>query len=317
MSKTAFLFPGQGAQAVGMGQAFYNEFQEARDIFGMADDITEGRTSRLCFDGPMEELTRTANLQPAITAVNLAIFASLEKMGGATFDVCCGHSLGEYSALVAAGVLTSVDALALVARRGELMDAQAQAHEGAMAAAMRMSMADVVALCDEIRQDGAPFYKGVWPANHNADGQIVVSGDPESVSTFAAEAKKRKGRAIPLKVSGAWHSPLIEGAVVPFADELEKAAFAIPNKEVIFNVTANGEKEPSAMRGHMARQLVSPVRWHDTMGRLVEMGVTRFVEIGPGKVLSGIAKKYPGGKEFEVLNVSTLEEFEVCLKALG
>ena len=186
-----------------------------------------------------------------------------------------------------------------------------------MAAAMRMSMEDVVALCDEIRKDGAPFYKGVWPANHNADGQIVVSGDPESVSTFAAEAKKFKGRAIPLKVSGAWHSPLIEGAVAPFADELAKAAFAAPNKVVVFNVTAEGEKEPSAMRDLMARQLVSPVRWHDTMGRLVAMGVTRFVEIGPGKVLSGIAKKYPGGNEFEVLNVSTLEELVACMKALG
>ena len=315
MSKTVFLFPGQGAQAIGMGEAFYNEFPVAREVFEMADEITKSHLTRLCFKGPMEDLTRTVNLQPAITAVNLALFASLKSVGGDGFDVACGHSLGEYAALSAAEVLRPEDALWLVKRRGELMDEQAMKYKGAMAAVMRMAMADVEGLAEEIREAGAPFYKGVWAANHNADGQIVVSGDPESVKRFGEEAKGRGGRAIPLKVSGAWHSPLIQGAQKPFAMELESVNFAAPKKEVVFNVAAKSEGDPQVMRENMSRQLVNPVKWHDTMMRLVEEGATRFVEVGPGRVLSGIARKLPEARDFEIYNIATLDDLEGWMRA--
>ena len=312
MTKTAFLFPGQGSQFVGMGEDIYQEFDVVREVFDMADEITKSHLSRLCFKGPMDTLTQTVNLQPAVTAVNLAFFAALTSVGGDRFDVACGHSLGEYAALSAAGVITPEEAMRLVKRRGELMDGEARKFKGAMAAVLNLDYQTVDAIAASLREEGAPHYKGVWAANHNGEKQVVVSGDPDSVKAFGLAAREKGGRAIPLRVSGAWHSPLVQGAEAPFCRELEVARFESPAKGILFNVTADAETDPLAMKENMVRQLVSPVRWYDTMVRLLADGVTRFVEIGPGKVLSGIARKtVPSDADCGVLNISSMKELEV------
>lgn len=314
MTKTVFLFPGQGSQAIGMGEDLYQEFEVAREAFEMADEITHSHLTRLCFKGPMEALTQTVNLQPAVTAVNLAFLAVLEQVGGDRFEVACGHSLGEYAALAAAGVLTPSDTLALVKRRGELMDGEARKHKGAMAAVLNLDFATVTALAEGLREAGAPSTRGVWAANHNGEKQIVVSGDPDSVKRFGQAAREKGGRAIPLRVSGAWHSPLIQGAEAPFREALEAVPFQRPRKGLFFNVTGAGEDDPAAMRENMANQLVNPVRWYDTMKGLLDAGVTRFVEVGPGKVLAGIARKtLPGEGPWEVANISTLKGLDAWM----
>lgn len=317
MTKTAFLFPGQGSQAIGMGEDIHQEFDVVREVFEMADEVTKSHLSRLCFKGPMDELTQTVNLQPAVTAVNLAFLAALASVGGDRFDVACGHSLGEYAALAAAGVTTPMETMALVKRRGELMDTEARKYKGAMAAVLKLDFPTVVALAESLREEGAPHTKGVWAANHNGESQIVVSGDPDSVKRFGEAAREKGGRAVPLRVSGAWHSPLIQGAEEPFRMALEEVDFQAPGKGLLFNVTAESETEPAAMKENMARQLVSPVRWYDTMLRLLADGVTRFVEVGPGTVLSGIARKtIPADAGCEVVNISTMKEFEAWMNAV-
>ncbi|VVS93095.1 ACP S-malonyltransferase [Desulfoluna spongiiphila] len=318
MTKTVFLFPGQGSQAIGMGEDFYQEFAVVREVFEMADEITKSHLTRLCFKGPMDELTQTVNLQPAVTAVNLGMMAALAEVGGDRFEVACGHSLGEYAALCAAGVVSPEDTLTLVKSRGELMDREARKHKGAMAAVLNLDFTTVDALAESLRQEGAPSTRGVWAANHNGEKQIVVSGDPDSVKQFGAAAREKGGRAVPLRVSGAWHSPLIQGAEEPFRRVLDSVSFNGPAKGLLFNVTADAEEDPAAMKENMARQLVCPVRWYDTMTRLLEDGVTRFVEVGPGKVLSGIARKIiPQDGPCEVVNISTLAELESWMNTLG
>lgn len=286
--KTAALFPGQGSQSVGMGEDFFREFRYVREIFDMAEEITRMHLARLCFKGPMEDLTQTVNLQPALTAVNLACLAVFERELGLGGDVyaCAGHSLGEYSALNAAGVLGREDSLRLVLRRGELMHREAQKHAGAMQAIVGLNIEQVDELVAACRHTGV-----VSVANHNTAQQIVITGAPEAVHQAAAMAAAQGAKAVPLKVSGAWHSELIRGAEAPFGEHLSAADFNAPQREVVFNVTADFCADPPKMRGIMRRQLCSPVRWYDTMQRLMDREVEIFVEVGPGKVLSGLLRK--------------------------
>lgn len=310
--KIAFLFPGQGSQAVGMGQDLFQEYDFVREIFEAADDIAGSHISRLCFKGPMEALTETVNLQPAVTAVNLACLAAIEKAGIAC-GFSAGHSLGEYSALACAGVVSKADALRLVFKRGELMHRESLKHKGAMSAIVGLDIATVTALVENGRQAGV-----VAVANHNAEQQIVITGAPEAVAAVADAAKGQGARAIPLKVSGAWHSDLIKGAEDEFKAFLDAFEFASPVHPVFHNVTADRCDDGNEIRKRMASQLCSPVRWYDTVRALLDEKTEVFVEVGPGKVLAGLLKKIvPADDNHTICNVSDIKSLEAMVTAMS
>ena len=307
MKKVAFLFPGQGSQSVGMGEAFYREYDIVREIFDMAEEISRINISDLCFKGPMEDLTMTVNLQPAVTAVNLSCLAVIEKEF-ADFHHCAGHSLGEYSALSAAGALSKEDAVRVVFKRGELMHREATRNKGAMHAIVGLPIEEVSDLVAEVQKSGI-----VSVANHNTELQIVITGAPEPVEKVSELAVARGAKSVPLKVSGAWHSELIKGAEDEFNAFLDTTAFNQPQKALLFNVTADSSNDPEEIKEIMGRQLCSPVRWYDTIKRLMDEQVEILVEVGPGRVLAGLLKKimpreYPA-KIYNVANMKQLEKF--------
>ncbi len=308
MKTVAFLFPGQGSQKVGMGQDIYMERSGTRAIFEAADRICGLPIKQLCFEGPLETLTETVNLQPAITAVNLACLALIRE-AGVEPAMCAGHSLGEYSALHAAGVISAEDCLKLVFKRGELMHREATRNRGTMSAIIGLSIEEINAITAEAAGI-------VSVANHNSADQIVISGEPAAVQAVSEKASRSGARAVALKVSGAWHSPLIEGAQAEFSAFLETVAIARPTCRVIHNVTAEAEGDSSRIPSLLARQLCSPVRWYDTMQRMLSESVDLFVEIGPGKVLAGLLKKtLPSGHPAGVFNVSDLKSLTKFLEA--
>jgi len=311
MEKVAFLFPGQGSQVVGMGQDLYQEYDFVREIFDMVDDVTKTHISKLCFNGPMEELTLTVNLQPAMTAVNLACLAALEKEGIQP-DVTAGHSLGEYGALRAAGVVNAENTCKLVFKRGHLMHREATKHEGAMQAIVGLGIDEVREIVESVQEKGV-----IAVANHNTAEQIVITGSPDAVEA-AGEAAKAKGvKAIPLKVSGAWHSELIRGAEEEFTAFLGEIPFDEPQRPVLFNVTAAPESDPDKIKELMARQLYSPVRWYDAMCKMQEEGIGVFAEVGPKRVLTGMLRKIiPDTYEHAVYNVDSMKGLETFFKAV-
>jgi [acyl-carrier-protein] S-malonyltransferase len=307
MKKTAFLFPGQGSQSVGMGEEFYREYDIVREIFEMTEEICQISIAKLCFKGPMEDLTRTVNLQPAVTAVNLACMAVIEKENIA-YQFCAGHSLGEYAALCAARVNAREDTVRLVYQRGKLMHREANKHQGAMHAIVGLPIEEVSELVARVQKRGV-----VSVANHNTQLQIVITGAPPAVEQVSSMAVAKGAKSVPLKVSGAWHSDLIIGAQDEFKAYLDTIGFNAPDKQVFFNVTAAPEENPAAIREIMARQLCSPVRWYETINRLKEEEIEVFVEVGPGRVLAGLLKKtlpgdYPG-KFYNVADMKQLEKF--------
>jgi len=309
VKKTAFLFPGQGSQSVGMGEEFYREYDVVRTIFDMTEEISRINISNLCFKGPMEDLTMTVNLQPAVTAVNLACLAVIEKEN-VEFHYCVGHSLGEYSALSAAGVHSKEDTVRLVFKRGELMHREATRNHGAMHAIVGLPIEDVTALVTGVQKDGL-----VSVANHNTELQIVITGAPESVAKVSSQAVSKGAKSIPLKVSGAWHSELIKGAEEEFKAFLDSALFNAPEKSILLNVTADTSNDPGEIKEIMGRQLCSPVRWYDTINKLMNENVEIFVEVGPGRVLAGLLKKIlPRDYPARIYNVANMQQLEKFLK---
>lgn len=312
MKKIAFLFPGQGSQSVGMGQDLFQEYDFVREIFDAADDIAGAHISRYCFKGPMETLTETVNLQPAVTAVNLACLAAIQR-AGITCDFSAGHSLGEYSALFSAGIVSMADTLRLVLKRGELMHRESRKHKGAMSAIVGLDIVAVEALVKTCRQTGV-----VSVANHNSEQQIVITGTPDAVTAVSEAAKAKAARAIPLKVSGAWHSDLIRGAEDEFTAFLKTFQFGSPTNRLIHNVTADTCEDAEAIHRLMARQLCSPVRWYETIHRLMSEKVEVFVEVGPGKVLTGLLKKIvPADYDHRVFNANNLKTLEAVTSELS
>jgi [acyl-carrier-protein] S-malonyltransferase len=294
----ALLFPGQGSQAVGMGKPLYEASPAARAVFDAADSALGFSISRLCFEGPEEELKLTANTQPAILTHSIAAFEDLrarfpERLERAAF--AAGHSLGEYSANVAAGALAFADAVRLVRERGRFMQEAVPPGVGAMAAIVGLAPADVEAACREAAQGEA-----VSPANYNSPEQTVIAGHAAAVAR-ASEACLARGakRAIPLPVSAPFHCALMSPARERLAPLLEAAAFAGASWPVVTNVDASPENGAARLRGALVRQVDSPVRWVESVQRLAREGVDRGLEIGPGSVLAGLVRRIEKGIKVE------------------
>jgi len=309
---TIWLCPGQGAQKVGMGKDLAERFQEARETFAAIDEALGVALSKIMFDGPEEELTATQNTQPAILAHSAAVFAIVGGTLAGTAVAGAGHSLGEYSAYVAAGALKPADAAKLVRRRGELMQKAGEERPGTMAAVLGLATKDVEAACAEASQQASVAVA----ANINAPDQTVISGDPDAV-TRAGEACKKRGakRVIGLKVSGAFHSPLMGPARNHLQLALERAEFADPGFPVIANATAEAVKDAGRARRLLADQLTAAVRWVDCMQHAARMGGAgaRFIEIGPGQVLAGLLKRIV--PEANVVSLGTADEVTKFMEA--
>ncbi len=310
MKNIAFIFPGQGSQKVGMGEDILGGFPEASRIFSLAEGITGLSIKDICFKGPIEDLTRTVNLQPSVTAVNLCCLSFLISKGIHPKFVA-GHSLGEFSALCAAGVLSMEDTIRIVFKRGQLMHREASENMGAMAAIVGLGLETIENMVNE--EEGI-----VSVANHNTEKQIVITGAPEAVEKVSEKAAQKGAKAVPLKVSGAWHSKLIEGAQKEFSDFLGTFPFQVPERNVIFNVSAETEQEPDKIKEMMARQLCSPVRWFQSMKLLMENRIDAVVEVGPGRVLTGLMKQIlPKDCTCKIYSANSMKSLEQVVDELG
>lgn len=307
MAKAAVVFPGQGSQYVGMGQAFWEASQEAREVLAAAEQASGLPLQRLILEGPLEELTQTVNLQPAMVAVDLMAWRALARAGLRPLAVA-GHSLGEYPALVAAGALDEARCLELVALRARLMGRDAAANPGAMAAIMGLAPEEVAGLC----QDAGGV---VQPANYNSIQQTVITGESQAVAAAGKLAKERGAKAIPLKVSGAWHSPLMAAAGQEMAQALAELELAEPRCPHFPNTTGEPTTDPAVIKAELQKQLTSPVRWVQTVEGMAALGAEAFIECGPKNVLAGLIKKTLSGAA--VLGVEDPEGAGAALNELG
>ncbi len=307
--KLAFLFPGQGAQYPGMGKDFFDQYSIAKETFQQADDLLHFSLSKLIFSGSLEELTLTKNAQTAIFVVSLALLRVLKKeMPNLELRATGGLSLGEYTALVAAGKLTFEEALLLVKKRAELMHNACERHKGTMAAVLGMDSEKLEKFMMPLRKDQ------VYPANFNTPGQVVISGTFEGVEKASRLLKEegvkeaKKIKVIPLKVHGAFHSGLMEEAQISLAPEIEKASFLKSSIAVVMNVIGGFVEDTEKMKEALILQIVNPVRWQHCVETLDQSGIDLFIEIGPGKTLSAMNKKIGvKGKTLSLEKVSDLE----------
>ena len=306
----AFVFPGQGSQAVGMGRALFDAFPESRAVFEEADEALGFALSRLCFEGPQSELQLTANTQPALLATSVAALRPLVGRG-ARPEWVAGHSLGEYSALVAAGALSLADALRTVRRRGELMQEAVPVGVGAMAAILGLDLPRIEEACREAAQGEV-----VSPANVNSPGQVVIAGHAGAVDRAADLCRARGARrAVRLPVSAPFHCALMRPAQEGLAPVLQSLPFRDPEVPLVNNVDARVVTTADGCRDGLVRQVSGAVRWQESVELLVREGVTTFVEIGPGTVLSGLVRKIAKGTR--LLNVESTESLEAAARALA
>lgn len=307
MRKIAFLFPGQGSQYPGMGQEFYETFPEAKNIFSEAEEVLSFDLKKLCFRGPDQDLKKTINTQPAILTINW-IATRILKKNHIEPIVAAGHSLGEYSALLAAGVLDYPTTLRLVLRRAELMEKAAKTSDGAMAAVIGLSRALVLLVCQNM--------EGVEAVNFNSPSQIVISGKKEVVKK-ASHHLKEKGakKIIPLSVSGAFHTSLMRKAALEFSRQLDKIHFSNPTFPIIANVSGKEVATGEEIKEALKLQMDHPVLWEDSMRRLISSGIELFIEVGPGKVMQGLLRRID--RKANVLGAGTPKDIERIKEVLA
>jgi [acyl-carrier-protein] S-malonyltransferase len=302
MTKIAVVFPGQGSQSVGMGRDFYDRYPRARGVFEEADRVLNKPLSKICFEGPPEELQLTENTQPGLLTVCIAIWSLLHEVVQPAY--VAGHSLGEYTALTTAGSLRFADALRLVRRRGEFMQNAVPVGQGAMLAVLGAEPEKVEQLCKE-----ASMGQVLAAANYNSPGQIVIAGNTEAVKR-AAELAPQLGikRTIPLAVSAPFHCALMKPAQENMIPLLTEQQFGTPKFPVVTNVDAAIVQTGEQARDALIRQIPNPVRWWQSVELLISQGVTTFVEVGPGKVLTGMIKRI--SKDVQLFNVESVEDYE-------
>lgn len=304
MAKIAFVFPGQGSQKVGMGKEAFEVSEASRAVFEAADRALGEPLSRLCFEGPEEQLMLTANTQPAVLTSSIALLRAL----GETPDVAAGHSLGEYSAHVCAGTLRFEDAVRLVRARGRFMQEAVPVGAGAMAAILKLDDDVVRRICEET--DGI-----VEPVNYNSPGQVVIAGEAAAVAAASEKVKEAKGRAMPLPVSAPFHCQLMRPAEEKLAPELAAIAFADPRFPVYVNVDAAPVTGADLARDALKRQVSRPVRWTESVERMVADGVGLFVEIGAGAALKGMIKRIV--KDVEAISVQGPADLDAAREAIA
>ncbi len=311
MKKTAFVFPGQGSQYAGMGQKMFAHYPAAREVFAEADEVLGFSLSRLCFEGPAEELQKTVNAQPAILTVSVACLQVLQEQGVRP-AAAAGHSLGEYTALVAAGALSFRDALLLVRKRGQYMQEAVPLGEGGMVAVLGLTAEAVAGICRQVEEKG---YR-CDVANYNCPGQIVIAGERKALAEAVAMARAQGAKkCVELAVSAPFHSRFMCPAAERLADELAKTPVADPEVPVVANVTADYVNSGEEIRKLLAEQIYSPVRWEQSVHRLTGDGVNIFLEIGPGSVLTGLIRKI--ARPARAFNAEDPESLEKVLAYLG
>lgn len=310
MAKIAYIFPGQGSQAVGMGKEFFDNFPAAREVFAEADEALGFALSEMCFSGDEAELQLTANTQPAILTVSVAAFRAFIAEGAPVPAFTAGHSLGEYSALVAAGAVKFADAVRTVRKRGTYMQEAVPVGVGAMAAILGLDVENVAAVCDDAAEGMV-----CSPANINSPSQIVIAGNAEAIDR-ACELAKSAGakRAIKLNVSAPFHCSLMMPAQERLAADVAAIDYADPQFPIVHNVDAEINSDAAVVKEKLTEQVSSPVRWLETVQKLSAEGVETFVEVGPGKVLSGLGRQI--ARDLRHLNVENVESLRNTLETL-
>jgi [acyl-carrier-protein] S-malonyltransferase len=286
MKRTAFVFPGQGSQYVEMGKEFYENFKVAREVFEEANDALHFSISEVCFKGPPETLRLTENTQPSILTMSVAALRVLQTEKGIEPEFAAGHSLGEYSALVASGALRFADAVQIVRLRGKYMQEAVPVGEGAMAAVLGMTREEVEKLCAEVANGAV-----LTPANFNCPGQIAIAGHTDAVERAVEKVKEAGKKAVLLPVSAPFHCPLMKPAGERLGKELERVTVYDLGIPVVTNVEAEINRAKEKVKDLLVRQVSHPVRWEESMRKIMEEGIEMFLEIGPGKVLSGLIKR--------------------------